>query len=34
MMQVTSTTRVLVAVGPFNFRKGIDSLGHVCRQHL
>lgn len=34
MIQVTATMRVLVAVDPVDFRKGIDGLAQVCRQHL
>jgi len=34
MIQVTATMRVLVAVEPVDFRKGIDGLAGVCRQHL
>ncbi len=34
MIQVTATMRVLVAIEAVDFRKGIDSLAQVCRQHL
>ncbi|MCH7809635.1 MAG: IS66 family insertion sequence element accessory protein TnpB [Chloroflexi bacterium] len=34
MIQVTATTRVWVAVEAVDFRKGIDGLAQVCRQHL
>ena len=34
MIQVTATMRVLVAVEPVDFRKGIDGLARVCREHL
>jgi transposase len=34
MIQVTSHMRVLVAVEPSDFRKGIDGLAQVCRQVL
>jgi len=34
MIQVTATMRVLVAVEPVDFRKGIDGLAQVCRAHL
>ena len=34
MIQVTATMRVLVAVDPVDFRKGIDGLAQVCREHL
>jgi transposase len=31
MIQVTPQTRVLVAVEPADFRRGIDGLAQVCR---
>lgn len=34
MIQVTPQMRVLVAVEPADFRKGIDGLSRVCRQEL
>lgn len=34
MIQVTSQMRVLVAVEPVDFRRGIDGLARVCRQEL
>jgi transposase len=34
MMQLTPQMRILVAVEPADFRKGIDGLGRVCRQAL
>lgn len=34
MLQVTPQMRILVAVEPADFRKGIDGLGGVCRQVL
>ena len=34
MIQVTPQMRVLVAVEPVDFRKGIDSLAQLCRQRL
>lgn len=34
MIQLTSHMRILVAVEPQDFRKGIDGLSHVCREVL
>lgn len=34
MLQITPQMRVLVAVQPCDFRKGIDGLGGVCRSVL
>jgi transposase len=34
MIQITPQMRVLVAVEPCDFRKGIDGLGGVCRSVL
>ena len=34
MIQVTPHMRIVVAVEPVDFRKGIDSLAAVCRQKL
>lgn len=34
MIQVTPQTRVLVATGPVDFRKGIDGLARLCRSAL
>ncbi len=34
MIQVTAPMRVLVAIEAVDFRKGIDGLAAVCRQHL
>ena len=34
MIQVTPHMRILVAVEPVDFRKGIDGLAAVCRQKL
>lgn len=34
MIHVSSNTRVLLAISPCDFRKGIDGLGAVCRQVL
>jgi len=34
MIQVTPQMRVLVAVEPADFRKGIDGLARVCREVL
>ena len=34
MIQVTPHMRILVAVEPVDFRKGIDGLGRMCRDAL
>ncbi len=34
MIQVTPQMRILVAVEPTDFRKGIDGLASVCKQEL
>lgn len=34
MIQVTPHMRILVAVKPVDFRKGIDGLAGICRQAL
>jgi len=34
MIQITPQMRILVAVEPVDFRKGIDGLARVCRQVL
>jgi len=34
LIQVTAQTRVLVAVAPADFRRGIDGLARVCRSAL
>ncbi len=34
MIQVTPQMRILVAVEPVDFRRGIDGLARVCKQHL
>jgi transposase len=34
MIQITPQMRILVAVEPVDFRKGIDGLVQVCRQRL
>ena len=34
MIQVTAQMRILVAVEPQDFRKGIDGLSRVCREVL
>ena len=34
MIQVTPQMRILVAVAPVDFRKGIDGLARVCRETL
>ena len=34
MIQVTPQMRIMVAVEPVDFRKGIDGLAQVCKQEL
>ena len=34
MIQVTPQMRILVAIEPADFRKGIDGLARVCREVL
>jgi transposase len=34
MLQLTPQTRIFVAVEPTDFRRGIDGLSALCRQHL
>jgi transposase len=34
MIQITATTRVLVAIEPVDLRKGIDGLAQLCREKL
>jgi len=34
MIQLTAHMRILVAVEPVDFRKGIDGLARVCREQL
>jgi len=34
MIQVTPQMRILVAIEPADFRKGIDGLARVCRESL
>jgi transposase len=34
MIQVTPQMRILVAVKPLDFRKGIDGMAQQCRAHL
>ena len=34
MIQITHHMRILLAIEPVDFRKGIDALARVCRQHL
>jgi transposase len=34
MIQITPQMRVLVAVEPVDFRRGIDGLARVCRETL
>jgi transposase len=34
MIQITPQMRILVAIEPYDFRKGIDGLGGICRNVL
>lgn len=34
MLQVTPHHRILLAVEPIDFRKGVDGIAAVCRRHL
>ncbi len=34
MLQITPQMRLLVAIEPVDFRKGIDGLVHLCKQSL
>jgi len=34
MIQVTPRMRILVAVEPADFRRGIDGLARLCREEL
>lgn len=34
MIQITPHMRIMVAVSPVDFRKGIDGLASVCREEL
>jgi len=34
MIQITPQMRILVAVAPADFRKGIDGLARLCREEL
>jgi transposase len=34
MLQITPQMRVLVAIEPIDFRRGIDGLARVCRESL
>ena len=34
MLQVTPQMRVLVAIEPVDFRRGIDGLARICREQL
>lgn len=34
MIQVTPQMRIMVAVQPIDFRKGIDGIARLCRTHL
>ena len=34
MLQITPQMRILVAIEPADFRRGIDGLAHVCKEVL
>lgn len=34
MIQVSAHTRILVAVEPIDFRRGIDGLARIRKEHL
>jgi transposase len=34
MLQITPQMKILVAVEPTDFRRGIDGLARLCREHL
>jgi transposase len=34
MLQITPQMRILAAIEPVDFRKGIDALAHLCKQKL
>lgn len=34
MIQLTPQMRILVAVEPQDFRRGIDGMARICREHL
>ncbi|RLE45079.1 IS66 family insertion sequence hypothetical protein [Candidatus Woesearchaeota archaeon] len=34
VLQITSHMRILVAIEPQDFRKGIDGLAHICKYKL
>jgi len=34
MIQITPQMRILVALEPVDFRRGIDGLAHLCKQQL
>ena len=34
MIQITPQMRILVAIAPVDFRKGIDGLSQLCRNHF
>jgi transposase len=34
MIQITPQMRILVAIEPADFRRGMDGLAHVCKQYL
>ncbi len=34
MLTLTSQSRIFLALAPVDFRRGIDGLAAVCRQHL
>jgi transposase len=34
MLQITPQMKILVAVAPADFRRGIDALARLCQEHL
>jgi transposase len=34
MLQITPQMKILVAVAPADFRRGIDALAQLCQEHL
>ena len=34
MLQLTPQSRILLALAPVDFRKGIDGLAAICRRHF
>jgi transposase len=34
MLQITPQMKILVAVAPVDFRRGIDALARLCQGHL